>query len=59
MKMRAQTYEAIAWGSVLVAFIGAIFFPASRIAGIIALITWVVVIVVRPRKKRRAKKISN
>jgi hypothetical protein len=59
MKMRAQTCEAIAWGSVLVACIGAIFFPASRIAGIIALITWGVVIIVRPRKKRRAKKNSN
>jgi hypothetical protein len=51
MKMRAQTYEAIAWGSVLVACEGAIFFPTLRIAAIITLITWGVVIVVRPPQK--------
>jgi hypothetical protein len=65
MTMRKETYEAMGWGSLLVACIGAIFFPGSRIAGIITLITWGVVIVARARRPLRrksnlqSKKISN
>jgi len=59
MKIRRQTYNIMAWGSVLVACIAAIFFPSSRIAGIVALITWAIVIVVGSSRKRRRKQNSN
>jgi hypothetical protein len=58
--MQKETYNAMAWGSVMVAFIAAIFFPSSRTAGIIALITWLAVIIYRHplhgRSKRQSKK---
>jgi hypothetical protein len=51
--MRRETYNAMAWGSV-----AAIFFSNSRIAGIIALITWCAVIVAR-RPFRQSKRKAN
>jgi hypothetical protein len=55
MKMRNETIEAASWASFLVACIVAIFFPESRIAGIIALTTWAAVIIMRSSRRRRPK----
>jgi hypothetical protein len=58
---RKEAYDAMGWGSLLVACIGAIFLPGSRFAGIIALITWGVVIIkrrpFRRKSTRRPRKI--
>jgi len=59
MKLRRETYNALAWGSVLIACVAAIFFPTSRVAGIIALLTWGTVIVLGGSRRRRRKKNSN
>jgi hypothetical protein len=56
--MQKKTYNAMAWGSVIVAGIAAIFFPGSRTAGIIALITWLAIIIYRHPLHRRSKRKS-
>jgi len=62
MKISKETTNVMAWGSFLVACIAALFFPTSRIAGVIALITWIIVIVARNplgRRRSSARKNSN
>jgi hypothetical protein len=53
MKISKDTFNAMVWGSLLIACTAAIFFPTSRIMGIIALAAWIIVIVFRPRPKAR------
>ncbi len=63
MRNKAQKAMAIGWGSVFVLCVGAIFFPDSRIIGIIGAILWGVAIILqsthRRKRKQRAGKISN
>ena len=51
--MKSKTFNAIAWGSVLAACIATVF--ASRIVGIIAILIWIAVIVIRHTVYQKAK----
>jgi len=51
--MRSEAFNAIAWGSFLVACIAAVF--ASRVLGIVAIFTWIAVIVIRHTVYQKAK----
>jgi hypothetical protein len=53
------TYAALGWDSLLTACTGAVFFPGSRIAGIIALITWGVVIIAGRTRQMRDELLPN